>query len=565
MTPDTRHMTHDTKHTRRSFLRAMACGTAGIAAMSLAGPLISSSGRKDKERPNILLIMADDMGYSDIGCYGSEIHTPHIDSLAENGLRFTQFYNNARCCPSRASLLTGLYPHQAGIGLMTADDGLPGYRGELTDDAVTIAEVLKGAGYQTGGAGKWHLTKFNPEDQQGWPLQRGFDRWYGIIRGASSYYNPVSLLRGNRQIEPEGEDYYFTDAVTENLLGMIDNFAAADAPYFLYASYTAPHWPLHALQKDIEKYEGTYLKGWDALREQRYRRMVEMGIIKSHWDLSPRDSRVEPWAEAQHKDWQARRMAVYSAQIDRMDQGIGRLLDRLRKRGEYENTLVLFLADNGGCAERLSERWRGLPAIPDTTRDGRPVQLGNDPGTMPGPEDTYQSYGIPWANVSDTPFRWYKHYIHEGGIATPLVISWPGRIRKKGGLEHGVGHIIDVMATVLDVTKTEYPDTHRERAITPIEGKSLLPLFSWQERAGHEILGWEHHGNKGLRAGRWKLVSTRSGEWELYDMEADRTELHDLSSQMPEKVQELEKHYQEWADWCDVIPYERLMERRKSG
>ena len=511
--------------------------------------------------PNIVLIMADDMGYSDIGCFGGEIRTPHLDRLAAGGLRFTQFYNTGRCCPTRASLLTGLYPHQAGVGGMMHDGGHDGYRGDLSPSCLTIAEVLRDAGYATYMAGKWHVTKqigrwYGMEDfnsQHNWPLQRGFERFFGILHGAASFFDPVTLIRGNTPVAPADEDFYFTDAISDAAAHYV-RAHDREAPFFLYVAYTAPHWPLHAPEEDVARCSGRYDAGWDVLREKRHERMVEMGILEADWEPQPRDPRVKPWEEVRHAAWQARRMEVYAAQVESMDRGIGRLLEALEETGRLDDTLVLFLADNGGCAEEVGANWGGLH-IPTQTREGRPVARGNDPSVMPGPEETYQSYGQPWANLSNTPFREYKHWVHEGGIATPLIVHWPAGIEARGELRHQPGHLIDVMATCVDVSGATYPQERGGHAITPMEGRSLGGAFEG-EPVEREALYWEHEGNRAVRVGRWKLVAKgRRGPWELYDLEVDRAETRDLAGEQPERVAELAARWTAWANRCRVLPW----------
>ncbi|HWQ54480.1 MAG TPA: arylsulfatase [Bryobacteraceae bacterium] len=536
---------------RRRFLGTFAA--AGTQAQ--AAPLA-------RKRPNIILIMADDMGFSDIGCYGGEIATPNLDRLARRGVRFTQFYNTARCCPTRASLLTGLYPHQAGIGHMVDRvDGLPGYRGDLNRRCVTVAQVLRPAGYHTLMCGKWHVTPVT-DSKHNWPLQRGFERYYGIIHGGGSYYDPVTLTRDNESVRPEGKDYYLTDALSNEAANFVREYARKPEPFFMYVAYTAPHWPLHALEADIAKYRGRYAKGWDALRAGRNRRMIEIGIVEKRWPLTPRDSRVPPWADAPEKEWQQRRMEVYAAQIDRMDQGIGRILQSLEQTGAAEDTLVMFLADNGGCAEEI-RGWGPARHIPTATRDGRPVRVGNNPEIMPGPEDTYQSYGIPWANASNTPFRLYKHWVHEGGIATPFIASWPRAVQRQGTLTGQVGHIIDVMATCVDAAGARYPEISQGERIHALEGRSLLPVFEGRRRQGHPELYWEHEGNRAVRQGNWKLVSRHPDEWELYDLEADRAEMRNLAAAQPQKAAELAEKYGTWAQRVGVAPWQDILRRRK--
>jgi arylsulfatase A-like enzyme len=529
---------------------------------TLAGAALAPAA--NTKRPNIILMMADDMGFSDLGCYGSEISTPNLDSLARSGLRFTQFYNTARCCPTRASLMTGLYSHQAGVGHMVGDYGKPGYRGDLNRQCVTIAEVMRSAGYHTAMSGKWHVTPAQTAgqtpDKHNWPLQRGFEKYFGTIHGAGSYYDPVSLTRDNTPIEADRKNFYYTDAIAENAAGFIGEFANKPEPFFLYVAFTSPHWPLHALPEDIAKYKDRYQGGWDQLRAERHRRMVEMGIVKGKWPLTPRDSNVPAWDDATDKEWQASRMAVYAAQIDRMDQNVGRILRKLRETGAEENTLILFLADNGGCAEEFPAA--GVKnfnaSIPAQTRDGRPVRSGNNPQIRPGAEDTYQSYGMPWANASNTPFRLYKHWVHEGGISTPLIAHWPGKIERPGSITDQPGHLIDIMATCVDAGKSQYPRTFQGNRITPLEGLSLVPVLQGKQRKGHAEIFWEHEGNRAGRQGKWKLVSRYPGTWELYDLEADRTEMHNLAEQQPAKVKELSGKYDAWAARANVVPWGEL-------
>ncbi len=533
---------------RRTFLQHL--GGAGLARTGVP-----------PRRPNIVLMVADDLGFSDLGCYGGEIDTPNLDGLARRGVRFTQFYNAARCCPTRASLLTGLYPHQVGIGHMveTGRSDLPAYRGDLSLRAVTIAEALRAAGYHTLMVGKWHVTPVT-QSRHNWPLERGFQHHYGTIYGAGSYYDPASLTRDNEPARPDRPDYYYTDAVAENAARYIEAYAAQGAPFFLYVAFTAPHWPLHAREADIAKYKGRYKQGWDALRRERHRRMIEMGLVDAHWPLTPRDPRVPAWEQAEHKEWQMRRMEVYAAMVDRMDQAVGRILTALRDHRAYDNTLILFLSDNGGCAEDLPVKPRSVPPayIPQFTRDGRVVRRGNDPSILPGPEDTFGSYGAAWANASNTPFRLYKHWVHEGGIATPLIAHWPGRIARPGTLVDQPGHVIDIMVTCLEVAGAKYPSTRDGQAVLPLEGRSLVPILEGRRRSGHDAIFWEHEGNRAVRQGKWKLVSRYGGPWELYDMEADRTETMNLSTQRLNKTRELVELYEQWARRCGVVPWDKV-------
>ncbi len=528
-------------------------------------------------RPNIVVILVDDMGYSDIGCYGSEIRTPNLDGLAAGGLRLTQMYNGARCCPTRASLLTGLYPHQAGVGHMVSDLGAPSYQGFLNDRCVTVAEALRPAGYRTIMSGKWHVGgqySTRPADwkagQPGFPrpIDRGFDHHFGTLAGAGSYFNPHTLIRDAAFVEPEGDDFYYTDAIGEYAAAQIERAAGDGVPFFLYAAYTAPHWPLHAFPEDIARYRGRYLDGWDALRDTRHARLKELGLLSGGWALSPRDPQAPSWADAPDKDWEDARMAVYAAQVERMDGSVGKILGALRGQGLEEDTLVMFLSDNGGCAELLREDGPQGSA-PSQTRDGRPVRTGNVRGLMPGPADTFMSYDLPWANASNTPFRLYKHWVHEGGIATPFIAHWPAVISGGGdprrpAIAHAPCHLIDLMATCLDAAGVPYPQEHAGQPTTPLEGESLLPLFrgdlSWSRA---RPICWEHEGNRAVRQGRWKLVSKFPGPWELYDMDADRTELHDLAADHAGTAAELAAIYDAWAGRCGVLPWEEIRPRRR--
>ncbi len=535
--------------------RRAAVLLAGLLALPPAAVAGDTHPAEKCRAPNIVLILADDLGFSDLGCYGSEIATPNLDRLAANGLRFTQFYNTARCCPTRASLLTGLYPHQVGVGHMVEDLGRPAYRGDLSRRAVTLAEVLRPAGYRTAMAGKWHLTPYSAADRHGWPLRRGFERFFGLIGSVRSYYDPPTLARDDQPVRP-GEGFYLTDAITEQAVAYLDELGKGKEPLFLYVAYTAPHWPLHAPAADVARYRGKYRGGWDALRRQRHRRQIEMGLVDPRWPLTPRDPAAPAWEDAPHKDWQDARMAVYAAMIDRMDRDVGRVVDKLRDIGRLDDTLILFLSDNGGCAEDLPG---DMPrtAFPAKTRDGRPAKVGNDPAVEPGPDGVFQSYGLPWANASNTPFRLYKHWVHEGGIATPLIAHWPAVIRKPA-ITHAPGHVIDIMATCLDIAGAEYPRQHAGQDILPLEGKSLRPILEGTGRAGHAAIYWEHEGNRAVRQGKWKLVSRFPKGWELYDLEADRTELHDLAGDHPEKVKELAALYDAWARRCGVVPWSTL-------
>jgi len=568
---------------RRAFLKSLGLAAGTIAAPRLlqGAPIkASADGRK---QPNIIIIMSDDMGFSDLGCYGGEIDTPNLGALAANGLRFTQFYNTARCCPTRASLISGLHQHQAGIGHMMNDRGVDGYRGDLSKKCVTIAEVLKGAGYGTYMSGKWHVTKHVKPgaSKDNWPCQRGFDRFYGTIHGAGSFYDPNSLTRDNTLISPAADEqykpekFYYTNAISDHAVGFIsDHFGKHDddKPLFMYVAYTAAHWPMHALEKDIAKYRGKYDAGYEPIRKARHEKALKLGLIREDWPLSPQ---AGDWDAVADKAWEARCMEVYAAMVDCMDQGIGRIVAELKKRGQLDNTLVFFLQDNGACAEGMGRRARKdgdaknaprpakpplkpmapdelqLSMIPKQTRDGWPMRMGV--GIMPGPDGTYIGYGKAWANVSNTPFREYKHWVHEGGIATPLIVHWPARVTDKGKLRHQPGQLVDLMATCVDVSGATYPKRFAGNDIIPMEGKSLAAAFD-DKPIPREGLFWEHENNRAVRRDNWKLVKKAHTPWELYDMQADRTELHDLAAEKPELVAELSAMWDAWAIRAHVLP-----------
>ncbi|RQP18240.1 MAG: arylsulfatase [Parapedobacter sp.] len=502
---------------------------------------------EENKRPNILLILADDLGFSDIGCYGGEVQTPTIDELAHDGIRYKQFYNAARCCPIRASLISGLYPHQAGMGWMAAADmGTPAYQGNLNNNAVTIAEVLKTAGYRTYMTGKWHLTNERKIDgmvTDNWPIQRGFDRYFGIIPGGANYFTPV-IYSGNERYQAP-DNFYLTDAISDTTVRYLDEHfdAHPNDPLFMYVAYTAPHWPLHALQKDIEKYKNAYLAGWDTLREQRFGKQQQMGLFPKHTALSPRDSAVAAWDQLTPAEQQemAMRMAIYAAQIDNMDQGIGRIVTELRKRGQLDNTLIFFLSDNGACAEFISSGSR-------KAADGK--------------EDTFESYRINWANLSSTPFKEYKHYTYEGGIATPLVVHWPDGIDSalRNTFVSHYGHLTDIMATCVDVAGAAYPTEMNGNTIHPMVGKSLVPHFTGHDNNRGRIF-WEHEANIAMRDGKWKLVAKTPEEQQfdphnlrLYNLEDDPIELTDLSAVEPERVQRMYAEWQAWGEEVGVFP-----------
>ena len=545
-----------------------------IGFANIMTPLVSCSFAQQNTRPNILVILADDLGFSDLGCYGGEIQTPNLDKLAEEGLRFTRFYNTSRSCPTRASLLTGLYQHQAGIGRMTFDQKEPGYRGTMTHNGVTIAEALKENGYQTAWVGKWHVaeTPLRP-DQRKWlahqvqheefapknnyPINRGFQDCYGTIYGVVDYFDPFSLISGDKPVHTVPKDYYSTIALADTAVAYINKYAQSDSPFFMYLAFHSPHWPLHALPEDIEKYKDTYTKGWQAIREERYKRMKEMRLFGDTEEfLSPRQF-SDSWEENPTKEWDARAMAVHAAMVDRMDQEIGRVIETLRKNGQLDNTLILFMSDNGCSNEDCQLYSEGENDRPAETRDGRKIIYPRKKEVMPGPETSYASVGPRWANVANTPFRFWKAKSYEGGICTPMIAHWPKGIKQpKGSITTQMGHVIDIMATCLDISGTEYPTEYNGNKIIPLVGLSLNPIFKTGTREGHRELCFEHFNEKALiDKDGWKIVwPTQTKEWELYNLNEDRSEMHNLAKQYPNKVKELILHYENWEKNHMVIP-----------
>lgn len=534
--------------------------------LALAG-IVPAIMADDARRPNILLILADDLGFSDLGCYGSEVATPNLDQLAAEGTRFTQFYNAARCCPSRASLLTGLYPQQAGVGLMAGPGrGVPGYEGHLTDRCVTIPEVLKPAGYQSYMVGKWHLNR-NPD-----PVARGFDEFYGMIGGFNSCWNEFPSYSRLPQDHPRRTyapgKFYSTDVFGDYALDFIaDARKTPSKPWFMYLAFNAAHFPLHAPEAEIAKYEKLYAQGWDKIREQRFERQKQLGIIPKDTQLSPRSdvpanwaNEKTGWADKNNPAWNslpadrradlARRMAVYAAMIDRMDQNIGRVLADLRKNNELDNTLVIFLSDNGACAEWDPFGFDGHSGPNNVLHVGDDVKKIGTPGS-------YSSYGSGWANACNTPWKLYKHYDYEGGIATPCIVRWPAAIKHPGEMNATPGDIIDFMPTFLELSGASYPKLANGKPILPMAGRSLLPVLK-EQTLPERPLFFEHEGNRAVREGRWKLVALGNGPWELYDFTNDRSEMHNVAAQQPEVVARLAKAWDDWAS-------RSLVRRSKSG
>jgi arylsulfatase len=506
-----------------------------IALLTLCASLAGMQARAGGKKPNIVVILVDDMGFSDIGCYGSEIPTPNLDRLAANGLRFSHFYNTARCCPTRAALLTGLYSHQAGVGAMMEDAGLPGYRGRLNDQCVTLAEALKPAGYFTAMSGKWHVGQAAGVT----PWNRGFDRSFNAPAGG--FYYPdndrVALFLNGEKLAANDprlpKEWYTTDLWTDYAINFVDEARTTGKPFFLYLAHNAPHFPIQAPDADIELFRGKYRVGWDRLREERLKRQVDIGLIRKDWALSQRAPAVKAWDDLneERKAHFEQIMTIAAAAIHAMDRAVGRLVDHLKEQGQLDNTLILFMSDNGGNAE-----------------SGPAGKL------IPGPQKhTIAWTGQSWATLENTPFRLYKHFEHEGGISSPLIAHWPAGIRAHGEWRHQVGHVIDIMPTCVEAAGAKYPTEFNGHRILPMEGRSLLPVFGGKTLERGPLF-WEHEGNQAVREGKWKLVLRHGGAWELYDMEADRTELHDLAAQQPERVKALSELWDAWAQRAHVLP-----------
>jgi arylsulfatase A-like enzyme len=501
----------------------------------LAGVLLcatSLSAAEQAVRPNVIVILADDMGFSDIGCYGSEIRTPNLDRLASEGMRFTQFYNASKCEQSRASLLSGLYWEEAQRGIK---------RG------ITLAEALHSVGYSTLAAGKWHLD--------GNPVDRGFDHWFGFLNGASNYFLGNKFFRLDHEIfDVPAKGFYTTDAFTDYAIRFVESAhkTAPEKPFFLYLAYNAPHAPLQAPPEDIARYRGKYAEGWDELRQERYEKQIQLGVIKKEWALSPRPDNIPAWSslDSAHRELEDQRMAVYAAMVDRMDQNIGRLLTKLHEWRIEENTLVIFLSDNGAD----------------------PYDRSNTRKKAPGPADTNWEYGIGWANLSNTPFRLYKRNQHEGGIATPFIARWPAVIKKGGVITDQPAHIVDIMATCVKLAGCDYtaafegkpspvvvgesgaPKPNGSPApVPPLDGTSLLPIFQGETWTGHDALFFQFRDHRAVRAGIWKLDSHEGKAWELYRIDQDRTELHDLATKEPKKLEELKALYEKWWSQPNIV------------
>ena len=495
-------------------------------------------------KPNIVLILADDLGFSDIGSYGSEIQTPNLDKLAHEGFRLRQFYNNAICAPTRASLLSGQYQHTAGMGYFNINLGTPAYQGYLSKQTVSLAEVLKDAGYSTLLSGKWHV---GDDSTTQWPRKRGFQHSYGNIGGASDYFVIKQLPKNKRSffvkddkiVHPDDEDnFYYTDEITKNAIGFLKDQREEKKPFFLYLAYTSPHWPLQALPQDIKKYEGKYDIGWDSLRILRFKRQQELNILGKDQKINVKNSDLPAWNSLtydEQKLW-ARKMEVYAAQVDNLDQNIGRVVEHLRESGQLDNTIILFISDNGAAGEDVAHGFGGRAA-----RNWGPV----------GTAGSYDSYTRNWAYASNTPLKSFKGFQYEGGISSPFIARFPSKITA-GGLVDGTGHLIDIAPTLYELAGAKYPQNYNGNIIKPLAGESLVPLLSGKDWSRAKPIFWERAGNKAVRKGKWKLVSVRNDRWELYDIESDRGETNNLIAQNQQIADELKTLYDAWAKSVEV-------------
>lgn len=521
------------------------CGWRRAAIAVVTGVLVATCAQYVVAAPNIVVILVDDMGFSDLGCYGSEIDTPNIDRLAARGQRFTQFYNCGRCCPTRASLMTGLHPHQTGIGHMTEPPNQPlgitgPYQGYLNDNCVTIAQALQTAGYHTLMTGKWHL---GIQRKECWPTQRGFDEFYGCLSGAINYFQPAAPrgLTRNEESEKPPEDFYATDAFTDEACRMISQVVKQDdRPFFLYLAYNAPHWPLNAKEEEFRKYRGKYRDGWTPMMARRVAKQKELGLFDAA--LTPAPHEGPPWdsLRPRKRDDLDAIMAAYAGCVDSIDQNVGRLIAHLEQLHELDDTVLLFLSDNGACQEggRLGKGSEQMVLNPPLrTVDG--VHLGQA-----------------WANACNTPFRLYKHFLHEGGACTPLIAVWPAEMptTSHGSFVRDLAYLPDVMATCLDLAQAEYP-ADKPSCV----GKSFAGVLRGEAGPIHdEPLFWEHEGNASMRDGPWKLVRRYQQPWELYNLDDDRTELVNLAEQHPQRLAEMRQQWETWATATGVSFPERF-------
>lgn len=494
------------------------------------------------KKPNIILILADDLGYSDLGAYGSEINTPNLDKLAKEGLRLQEFYNNSICAPTRASLLTGQYQHKAGVGYFSNDLGLPAYQGYINQESLTLAEVLKENGYSTLTSGKWHISGKNVS----LPWQRGFDVVYPRNGSSAGSGSPQEMkVQTDKEGFPLSESLQ-TNLITKHAVEFIDAASKSSKPFFLYLAHTAPHWPLVALPEDIAKYKGKYDKGWDQLRAERFERQKQLGIISTDTKISKKDEDIYDWSRLsydQRQQW-AKKMEVFAAMVDRLDQGVGAILTKLEQTGEAENTFIVFLSDNGAPAEDLVKWHHGA------SKNSGPV----------GTTGSWESQSKNWSYLSNTPFLAFKDYLYEGGINSPFIAWYPSKI-KAGTVRKGTGHIIDLAPTFYEIAGAKYPARYKGIVPNTLPGKSLLPVLYGQqtEVKREEPLFWERAGNRAVREGKWKLVSHwPSYAWELYDLENDRGETINLARANHDVVSKLSVKYFAWAKKTGVVDFSEL-------
>jgi len=488
----------------------------------------------EARRPNILIILCDDLGYSDLGCYGSEIRTPNLDALARDGVRFTQFHNTSKCWTTRATLLTGRYWQAAAPNKF------------IKATVPTIPELLRDAGYRTFMSGKWHLSPGHYKVREHLPAARGFVNYFGTLHGATSFYDPFTLTRGFEPIRaPRDGKFYYTDAISDDATGNLREHSRnhADQPFFMYVAYTAPHWPMHALPEDIARYRGVYDEGWQGLREKRFAEMKRLGVIPANATLTPPNAKAKDWDQVD-RDWEASRMEVYAAMIDRMDQGIGRIVKALRETGQLEDTLILFMSDNGASPENIGTR-NGVGCLGGAaqTREGEAIQVGYGPGVKPGPEATFQGYGPSWANASCTPFLWWKATSHEGGVATPFIAHWPKGIRERGAINtRDFAHLIDLLPTCLAAANV--------KPTVPMDGVSLLPTLRENQAVPARAV-FNEFGNKGfMREGDWKITSSnvKKGQWQLFNLGDDPVELKDVSGKERQRFTRMKQAFTEWRE-----------------
>jgi len=474
------------------------------------------------DRPNILVVLTDDMGFSDLGCFGGEIDTPNLDKLAKNGLRFTEFYNTARCWPTRATLMSGIYSNGLGNG------------------QVTIAELLKPAGYQTGMVGKWHLGKNPTKDG---PIQRGFDDFYGTMTGAGSFFDPYTLTRNTEFTEVDEEDYYYTDRIGVEATRQIEEFAKSEKPFFQYVAFTAAHWPIHAPEKSIEKYLETYEGGWEKLRKERYARMLKMGVIdKESWPLPPLEDRVKPWDAIDHKPWRIRNMAIYAAMVDHMDQAVGKIVDSLKRTKQLDDTLIIYFHDNGACPEHLGGNgWNTANNIlAKARRAGKTIAVGDKFDVPMGGPMTYGSVGHNWANAQNTPMRRYKSNVHNGGACTPAIVHWPAGLKTEpGSISKQRGHVVDMMATCLELAEAKYPEEFNGKETKDHESFSLVPILKGEAVDREHAYVFNHGGTHAIVKGEYKIVREGRRPWALYHLAEDRTETKNLAAKHPDLVTQM--------------------------